>query len=168
MSHNQVILNRKVAFPTKSRSKRKSRVLLMRKCNLKVNPIPDDCACHQPISKHVLHREKCFRIIDGAKPLIKLRLAGINNNLNFELFRHRGNRVIIEVSSGDKTEKIRGVLCNVGTDYVDIKRSNGRVNTILQSNIQKIEWLGRRKSPPKVEYVEDDFGDEYEYEDCEE
>lgn len=165
MSHTRVMLSRKVAIPTRSRLKKKSKVLLKRKCELKVTPIPD-CGCHQPVSKHGLHRERCFKIINGVKPLIQLRLAGMNNNLNFELFRHRGNRVIIEVTSGDKNEKIRGILCDVGTDYVDIKKSSGRVITILQSNIQKIEWLGHRKKAPQVEYVENDYGDEYE--DCEE
>lgn len=171
MSHNRARSNRKIILSTRSSSKRHSRILLNKNCDLKVNRIPDDCACHQPISKHILHRNKCYQIIEGVKPLIKLRLAGINNNLNFELFRHKGNRVIIEVTSGEKSERIRGVLCDVGTDYVDIKKANGRVVTILQSNIQKIEWLGRRKRAPQVEYVADDCGDEYEYdeyEDCEE
>ncbi|MEY8745534.1 hypothetical protein AB9M62_40485 [Bacillales bacterium AN1005] len=170
MNHKRVLLKKKAVSPTQSRSNRTSRVLLKKDCDLKINyGASDDCACHQPISQNVVHREKCFKIIPGQKPLIKLRLAGINNNLNFELFRHKGNRIIIEVSSGEKTEKIRGVLCDVGTDYVDIKKANGRVVTLLQSNIIKIEWLGRRKRAPQVEYVEDDYGDEYGYdEDCEE
>ncbi|WP_128102313.1 hypothetical protein [Paenibacillus sp. DCT19] len=167
MSHNRVRSSRKLALSTRSKSKKHLRILLNKNCDLKVNHLPDDCACHQPISKHILHRNKCFQVIDGVKPLIKLRLAGINNNLNFELFRHKGNRVIIEVSSGEKSEKIRGVLLNVGTDYVDIKKANGRVITILQSNIQKIEWLGRRKRAPQVEYIADDCGDEYEYDEYE-
>ncbi|QCT01693.1 hypothetical protein E6C60_0975 [Paenibacillus algicola] len=70
--------------------------------------------------------------------------------------------VIIEVVSGEKSENIRGLLSQVGTDYVDIKKSDGKVVTILQSQILKIVWLDRKKASPldRAKYVGDFHSEE--------
>ncbi|WP_454193384.1 hypothetical protein [Paenibacillus sp. Marseille-Q7038] len=169
MKQSPVILNKKVTVPRKTKFKSNSHVPLKKKCHLEVIKHADDCACHKPVTKHRFHRDRCFEIIDGVKPLIQLRLAGLNHGLNFELFRHIGNVVVIEVVSGEKVEKIRGVLSQVGTDYVDIKKADGKVVTILQQHIHKIEWFGRKKKNPHhgghhadhhADYL-DEYGDEH-------
>ena len=168
MKQSPVILNKKVTVPRKTKFKSNSHVHVNKKCHLEVIKHADDCACHKPVTKHKFHRDRCFEIIDGVKPLIQLRLAGLNHGLNFELFRHIGNVVVIEVVSGEKVEKIRGVLSQVGTDYVDIKKADGKVVTILQQHIHKIEWFGRKKKNPHhtghhaghhADYL-DEYGDE--------
>lgn len=164
MKQSPVILNKKVTVPSKTKSKNNSKVLLRKKCHLKIIKHAEDCACHKPVTKHKFNPNRCFKIIDGVKPLIQLRLAGLNHGLNFELFRHIGNVVIIEVVSGEKVEKIRGVLSQVGTDYVDIKKADGKVVTILQQHIHKIEWFGRKKKDSiHAEYV-DDYDETYDFE----
>ncbi|MFI2859158.1 hypothetical protein ACH6EH_18840 [Paenibacillus sp. JSM ZJ436] len=145
-----------------NRTPKRSKAWVKKDCHLKVIKHPKDCACHKPVSRQKFNRNRCFKIIKGVKPLIQLRLAGINSNLNFELFRHKGSMVIIEVVSGEKSENIRGFLSQVGTDYVDIKKSDGKVVTILQSQILKIVWLDRKKASPldRAKYIGDFHSEE--------
>ncbi|MGF7050529.1 hypothetical protein J2T13_005078 [Paenibacillus sp. DS2015] len=74
---------------------------------------------------------------------IQLRLAGLNGGLNFLLFRNQGCRVNVTIEQGSTTRVIAGIICNVGTNFVDIKQKADKVVTILQERIVHIEWLDR-------------------------
>ncbi|MCM3782129.1 hypothetical protein M3231_04035 [Neobacillus mesonae] len=161
MSHSAVLLKKQVSVSRKYKFKKKSKALVRKDCGVKVIHHPKDCACHKPVSKQRFDRDRCFEIIKGVKPLIQLRLAGLNTNLNFELLRNEGKPVIIEVVSGEKIEKIQGTLCQIGTNYVDIRKADGKVVTILQDSIHKIEWLKGKKRIKHDHQHDDYFDDEY-------
>lgn len=74
---------------------------------------------------------------------IQLKLAGLTGNLNFQLFRQTGCRVIVEVECGEKKSLVRGTVCNVGTDFLDIRKKDGKVMTILRDRISRMKWLDR-------------------------
>lgn len=43
--------------------------------------------------------------------------------------------------------RIKGIICNSGRDFVDIKLHNHRVVTIMKNRIRKIEWPDKRCNP---------------------
>ncbi len=45
------------------------------------------------------------------------------------------------------SKKVEGILCNVGTDYVDVKLENQTVVTVLRNHIRKIKWPDRKCNP---------------------
>lgn len=71
-------------------------------------------------------------------PRIFLNLAGLTGNLNFQLFRMKGCQVKIELS--DCNDEVEGVICNVGTNFVDVKQTDNTVITILIERIRLIRW----------------------------
>lgn len=105
-------------------------------------PLPAVCngflvqkACCVPVS--------CPPIICDER--IHLRLAGLTGNLNFQLFRMKGCPVEIEVEcrqggDGAGKETVKGIICNAGTDFVDIKQANNTVVTLMVEKIRLIKW----------------------------
>lgn len=71
---------------------------------------------------------------------IQLRLAGLTGNLNFQLFRKIGRHVLVEVECGEHTSTVRGIVCQVGPDFLDIRQKNGTIITVLRNRIIKIKW----------------------------
>lgn len=79
-----------------------------------------------------------------------LRLAGLQGNLNFQLFRFKGCPVTIELECKEgKINEVKGKICNVGTDFVDILQDNKTVVTVLLNRICKITWPNKDCSPCK-------------------
>lgn len=78
---------------------------------------------------------------------IRLRLAGLTGNLNYQLFRQKGCRVQIEFECAGQRETVKGVICNVGTDFVDLMRSSKTVVTVLTERICSITWDDPRCNP---------------------
>ncbi|PJZ00013.1 hypothetical protein CPT06_13810 [Bacillus vallismortis] len=52
------------------------------------------------------------------------------------------------MSSNEKV--LKGVLCNVGTDFVDILLTDSTVMTILRSQIKKINWCDSECNPCSI------------------
>ena len=69
-----------------------------------------------------------------------LRLAELNRNLNFQLFRMEGCKVSIEYECQGSNDEVVGTICGIGTDYIQVRKANGVVSTILKERICKIEW----------------------------
>lgn len=69
-----------------------------------------------------------------------LRLAELNQNLNFQLFRMEGCKVTIEYECQGSNDQVAGTICDIGTDYIAAKKGNGVVSTILKERVCKIEW----------------------------
>ncbi|WP_460010637.1 hypothetical protein [Lysinibacillus sp. CTST325] len=59
----------------------------------------------------------------------------MKDNLNYELLRYKGQKAEIETVFGTME---RGVLCNFGIDFIDIKEQDGAIVTILKDKISKI------------------------------
>ncbi|MBO8128395.1 MAG: hypothetical protein H0Z39_04235 [Peptococcaceae bacterium] len=78
---------------------------------------------------------------------VRLQLGGLTGNLNFQLFRLKGCQVIIVFECSGSELSVTGVVCNVGTDFVDVKRDDGTVVTVLTARICKIEWLQPECTP---------------------
>lgn len=83
----------------------------------------------------------------------QVRLAGLQGNLAFELFRLKGCNVIIHLDCpGENQETIEGKICNVGIDFVDILQTTGKsttVVTVLIQRICKITWPDPKCNPCK-------------------
>ncbi|MCM3671313.1 hypothetical protein M3181_20345 [Mesobacillus maritimus] len=95
-------------------------------------------------------------------PNFRLNFNGLNGNLAFQLFRFKGCKVkvFIDCSESGSTSEIRGVICNVGTNFVDVIKEDKTVVTILIERICKIEWLDKQCNPCPV-CCHDDFHDEH-------
>lgn len=76
-----------------------------------------------------------------------LRLAQLNQNLNFQLFAMKGSRVEIEFECQGGNDIVKGVICNIGTDFIDVLRDSGVVATILKERICRIDWKDRCFNP---------------------
>jgi hypothetical protein len=79
-------------------------------------------------------------------PRIFLNLAGLTGNLNFQLFRLKGCQVEIELSSPCE-DKVEGIICNVGTNFVDVKQDDNTVITVLIERIRLIKWVDPACNP---------------------
>lgn len=86
-----------------------------------------------------------------------LRLAGLNQNLNFQLMGTKGCQVEIEYECQGTNGEVKGTVCNIGTDFIDVKSSNGVVSTILKERICKINWKDPCCNPCSCE-CHDDHG----------
>ncbi|WP_281883470.1 hypothetical protein [Paenibacillus sp. YYML68] len=71
---------------------------------------------------------------------VRLRLAGLTGNLNFQLLRAKGCRVTIEFEGAQGQTEVSGEIASVGTDYVDIAQVDRTVVTIMQSRIIAVRW----------------------------
>lgn len=69
---------------------------------------------------------------------IFLNLGGLTGNLNFQLFRMKGCRVKIELS--ECQDKVEGIICNVGTNFIDLKQEDNTVITVLTEKIRLVRW----------------------------
>lgn len=97
-----------------------------------------DCGCHF----------KCTPIcVPDCNRLLQISLAGISDTFGFILFRMIGCRLKVDVECAGKKNHIVGTLCNAGTDFIDIRKANGRVVTILRDRVDKIEWLDKKCNP---------------------
>jgi hypothetical protein len=87
-------------------------------------------SCHIPFSfpkRNCLHSE------------FRLRLAGLTGNLNLHLLKRLGCDVEISLLTG---EIISGEMCNIGIDYIEIKKFDQKtLVTILKDTISTIKWL---------------------------
>jgi len=176
-----------------------------------------DCSCKGTPLNHVdtfrhettFIRDNCFLPTQigpqFCDPRFRLRLAGLNNGLNFQLVRGIGCKVEIELdgavdpdavepeepdvdaeeeegaggggqgrgrgrgqgrnrrrnqrgrqggNEGAEEERanqnrnvVRGVICNAGTNFVDIRLKSHKVVTILTTNIRKIKWIDKHCNP---------------------
>ena len=89
-----------------------------------------------------LHAGGCCIPFSSEKCLnpFNLRLAQLNQNLNFQLFGMKGCRVEIEYECRGGNDEVKGVVCDVGTDFISVLKDNGVVATILKERICKIDW----------------------------
>lgn len=72
---------------------------------------------------------------------LRLRLAGLTGNIAFQLFRLKGCKLEIEMDCAGKKEKIMGIICNVGTDFVEILQDGQKISTVLISRILRIDRI---------------------------
>lgn len=71
---------------------------------------------------------------------LRLRLSGLTHNLAFELLRGKGCKVEVDVECGGQVKTIKGKIYNAGTDFVDIRKEDNTVVTVLHANIRCIKW----------------------------
>ena len=71
----------------------------------------------------------------------RLNLAGLTENFNFQLLRSEGCDVEIDITFGATENKERGKIYNVGIDFIDLKKENGSIVTILKDKVSQIRWL---------------------------
>lgn len=121
-------------------------------------------------------RHKCDRKcccfdhkFDSCCSPFQVRLAGLQGNLSFQLFRLKGCRVTINYECAGNPESVTGKICSVGTDFVSILTENSqphnkKVVTILIQRICDIEWHNINCSPCKKCHS-CDHCDSYEYDD---
>jgi len=83
----------------------------------------------------------------------QIRLAGLQGNLAFELFRLKGCNVIVHLDCpGNAPKTVEGKICNVGIDFVDILQKSGCTSTVVTVLIQricKITWPDHNCNPCK-------------------
>ena len=75
----------------------------------------------------------------------EINLAGLTDNLNFELVKCKGQEVEIETTFCSEENKISGKIYNVGIDFIELLNDHGRIVTILKDKISHIHWLNERK-----------------------
>lgn len=81
-------------------------------------------------------RKKCVKYpISFCDNFFTINLAGLTENLSFQLFKLKGHKVEIETILGTQEH---GVICNFGIDFIEIKKSDGTVVLILRDKISKI------------------------------
>lgn len=79
--------------------------------------------------------------------LIRPQLAGLTNNLNFQLLRKKKCPVIIEFDAAGDEEQITGVICAVGTNFIDIRKRDDSVVTLMPDRITRIKWMDPKCNP---------------------
>jgi hypothetical protein len=132
--------------------KERGRPFLTQKCSIPVITTHNKaCNCGCQKGKNRLFHRRQFVVKENVSsiptynicgdPRVQLRLTGLNGNFNFQLFRYKGCRIKATVESAMSIQEIQGVVCNVGTNFVDIKREDGKIITIPQEKITRIEWL---------------------------
>ena len=103
------------------------------KCNEK-NKHVQDCTCSS-----CERCKKCVKYpLSFCDDFFTINLAGLTENLSFQLFKLKGHKVEIETIAGTHE---RGVICNFGIDYIEIKKNDGTVVLILRDKISKIYLL---------------------------
>lgn len=92
-----------------------------------------------------------------------LHLAGLNGNLNFQLFSKKGCCAKVHFECASATKTVVGRVCNIGVDFVDILKDDRTILTIMKEKICSIQWLDKCKHDchlPKCD--KDDDGEECE------
>ncbi len=72
---------------------------------------------------------------------VRLNLAGLTGNLNFQLLKSVGCDVEIDTTISAGENKERGKIYNVGIDFIELKKENGTLVTILKDKVSQIHWL---------------------------
>ncbi|KOP80561.1 hypothetical protein AMS59_04040 [Lysinibacillus sp. FJAT-14745] len=91
------------------------------------------------MKRQTLHGHKCKKC--SKYPCIccdkffVLNLAGLTDNLNYELLRYKGQKA--EIETVFCTIEC-GVICNIGIDFIEIKEQDGAIVTILKDKISRI------------------------------
>ena len=103
--------------------------------------VPNHKNCEEPCDGVLVFKNCCIPFTSTrCNNPFNLRLAGLNQNLNFQLFGMKGCRVEIEYECQGTNEEVKGIICDIGTDFIAVMRDNGVVSTILKERICKIEW----------------------------
>lgn len=84
---------------------------------------------------------------DYCNDRFRLRLAGLTGNINFLLLKSQKCKVIVHFSRGEEIHSVSGKICDVGTDYISVRKSDGTVVTIFKSQINSIEWPNKKCNP---------------------
>ena len=117
------------------------------KCGFNKHCLYNMCHCHD---KCCSNHDHCFH--HGCSSL-QANLAGMQGNLNFQLFRLKGCRVEVHVECSGQDQVIMGIICNVGTNFVSIHVDEGepgeKVVTVMTERISIIEWPDKNCSPCK-------------------
>lgn len=94
----------------------------------KSKPIQDCTSCES--------RKKCIKYpLSFCDNFFTINLAGLTENLSFQLLKLKGHTVEIETILGTQEH---GVICNFGIDFIEIKKRDGTVVLILRDKINKI------------------------------
>ena len=86
------------------------------------------CGCSIPYQVPCHHCEDQFHI----------NLAGLTDNLNFQLLKMEGCELEIDTTVGTHTRTERGKIHNVGIDFIEIQNDNGQIVTLLKDKINHI------------------------------
>jgi hypothetical protein len=70
---------------------------------------------------------------------IRLFLAGLHDNLNFDFLTHIGCQVTIKLYSMGAMKEITGKI-DAGIDFMKIIEKNQEMTTVLQAHIVKVIW----------------------------
>lgn len=101
------------------------------------------CVKCDSIQKNKKRGKKCVTsTLSFCDNFFIISLAGLTENLNFQLLKHKGCEVEIETIFGTKE---CGVIYSFGIDYIEIKRSDGTVILFLKDKINKIHLIDNRK-----------------------
>ena len=119
-----------IAYTTRITLKGGIRLCAKRRITSKNNHI-EDCNCTSCDS-----RRKCVKYpLSFCDHFFTINIAGLTENLSFQLLKLKGQRVEIEMLSGKHEH---GVVCNFGIDFIEIKKKDGTVVLILRDKISKI------------------------------
>lgn len=153
----------KGCFKLASRRKKTSTIPLLRSCDVNrsckvatyrqtryVKPpkpftlitLPENKSCQKP------RRIKFTTLrIPICNDRIRPQLAGLTNSLNFQLLRKKKCPVIIEFDAAGEEELVTGVICSVGTNFIDIRKRDDSVVTLMPDRITRIKWIDPRCNP---------------------
>ena len=84
----------------------------------------------------------------------------MTGNLNFQLLKSEGCNVEIDTASCDNMNKQRGKIFNIGIDFIELKKENDVIVTILRDKISQIIWLDNDCNPLVGETHETIIGNE--------
>lgn len=90
-------------------------------------------------------RDRCLKCSQypciGCDKFFVLNLAGLTDNINYQLLRYKGQKAEIETVFCTKE---CGVIWNFGIDFIEIKEKDGAFVTILKDKISKIYLFADR------------------------
>lgn len=93
-----------------------------------------DCTCCSSES-----HKKCVKYsLSFCDDFFTINLAGLTENLSFQLLKFKGHEVEIETISGTLEH---GVICNFGIDFIEIRKRDCTDVLILRDKISKIYLL---------------------------
>lgn len=126
-------------------------------CHCNRHDFKENCHCKHHENKEHLHCHKCRKchhknsckhcsscqtsFCDDCHDFFNINFAGLRDNLNFKLLENYKCRLSVELVAG---RPIKGKTCNVGIDFIDIKRDDGKIVTILKDKVSHIVWDNKR------------------------